>query len=731
MINMKQRIIQLILVFTLFTLQVKADEGMWLTSSISKNLKEMKKAGLKLKAEDIYSINKACLKDAVLGLSTEDNSFDSFASASFISDKGLIVTNYHPVIRYLESFSNADRDFLKYGYWATKPEEETNCRGLQVLQLIQLIDVTAELKMNRDSINDNEETVLLNKKAKSLISKYTKGKNLEGKVTSFMGGNQFILSIYRVYKDVRMVAAPPMNLGKFAGDADNWTWPRHTADFSLLRVYVNQKNEPAKYSKSNIALKNNHFLKVSIAGVKENDYVMTMGYPARTKLYIPSFAVDFMENVELPARTKIRGEKLRVIQEGLEARPEIKFRYTSRINSIANNYLRWKGELNGLKKMKLTEQKIAEENELKSWINADTIRKAKYGDIIEVQRKIYEDLKPYKVADIYFNEAGLSGADVVPFAGKFEKLVQMFNRSKVNVNAVKGEVDRLKPLAEQFYKDWDYTIDQEMYRNMFYLYYQNVDKKFISEPMTNALKAYNGDVSKYAEVAFEKSIITHPDRMYAFLDKVDSITIKTLTADPVYELALSFYKVYTTRVSGQMNKLTALQSKYYSVYLDAIVEKNTGKIMAADANRTQRLSYGKVSGSIPANGVKYDYFTTIDGLFEKRMRNLDNPDYAIQKKIGELYKNKDFGPYGSNGTLRTCFLTNCHTTSGSSGSAVLNAKGELVGLNFDRMAEGVASDYKYSPDLSRSIVMDVRYMLFILDKYSPSKNIINELVIVK
>lgn len=728
---MKHLIAKILFVFTLFSLPAKADEGMWLPSSISQNLKQMKKAGLKLKAEDIYSINKACLKDAILGLSTEDNPFDSFASASFISDKGLVVTNYHPIIRYLESLSNVERDFLKYGYWSTKPEEETNCRGLHVIQLVQLIDVTAELKMNRDSLNDDEETVLLNKKAKTLISKYTKGKKLDGKITSFMGGNQFILSIYRIYQDVRMVAAPPMNLGKFAGDTDNWTWPRHTADFSLLRVYVNANNEPAKFNKSNIALKNNPYLKITLAGVKENDFVMTMGYPARTKLYIPSFAVDFMENVELPARTKIRGEKLRIIQEGMEARPEIKFRYISRINSIANNYLRWKGELNGLKKMKLTEQKVAEEKELMSWIDADSLRKVKYGDIIEIQRKIYDDLKPYKVADIYFNEAGLSGADVVPFAGKFEKLVQMFNRSKVNVNAVKGEVDRLKPLSEQFYKDWDYTIDLEMYRNMFYLYYQNVDRKFISEPMTNALKAYNGDVNKYAEVAFENSIITHPDRMYAFLDKVDSITIKTLTSDPIYELALSFYKVYTTRVNGQMKKLNTLQSKYYSVYVDAIAEKNAGKNMIADANRTQRLSYGKVCGSIPANGVKYDYFTTIDGLFEKRMRNLENPDYAIQKKIAELYNNKNYGPYGTNGTLRTCFLTNCHTTSGSSGSAVLNAKGELVGLNFDRMAEGVASDYKYSPDLSRSIVMDVRYMLFILDKYSPSNHIINELVIVK
>ena len=728
---MKVKLFIALLLITVVSNEMKADAGMWVPLNITQNIKEMKKAGLKLSAEDIYSINKVCLKDAVVGLTTEDNDFDSFASASFISDKGLVVTNYHPMIRYLEAISKADRDFLKFGYWSTKPEEETNCQGLQVSQLVKMVDITTEILEGTEGMSESDLNQALNKKGKEITSRFTKGTKNDGKITSFMGGNQFILSIYRVYKDVRMVAAPPMTMGKFAGDADNWAWPRHTADFSLLRVYVNSKNEPAKYSKENVALTGNPFLKISLAGVKENDFVMTMGFPARSKLYIPSFAIDFMENVELPARIKIRGEKLRIINQALESNQSIKFRYTARVNSITNNYLRWKGELSGLKKMQLTQQKVAEEKELMEWINADAGRKAKYGDIIEVQRKIYDDLKPYKVADIYFNEAGLSGAEIVPFAGKFEKLVQMFGRKKINETAVKGEVGRLVPLAEQFYKDWDYEVDRQMYRNMFYLYYQNVDPKFISDAMTNALAAYNGDVDKYADAAFEASIITHPDRMREFLTKVDSNAIKTLTIDPVYSLALSFYKVYTTKVANQMNKLQDEQSKYYSIYIDAIVAKNAGKLMSPDANRTQRLTYGKVTGCVPANGMRYDYYTTLDGVFEKNMKNSDNPDYYIPKKITELYKNKDFGQYATNGTLRTNCLTNCHTTSANSGSPVLNAKGQLVGLNFDRIAEGVASDYQYSPELSRSIVLDIRYMLFVLDKYSPSKEVINEMKFVK
>jgi len=308
---MKLKIIILALLTCTFTAQLRADEGMWLTSNIEQNIKQMKKAGLKLSAADIYSINKACLKDAVVGLTTEDYPFDPFCTGSFVSNRGLILTNYHPIIRYLESFSRADRDFLKFGYWAVKPEDETNCRGLLVIQLIKMIDVTTELKANTDSLSGNEDDIQINKNGQKIVKNYTKGTKTEGRITSFMGGNQYILSIYKIYKDVRMVAAPPMALAKFAGDADNWTWPRHTSDFSLLRVYVNKNNESAVYNKDNIALQNNPFLKINTKGIKENDFAMTMGFPARSKLYIPSFAIDFMEKTELPARTKIRGTKLR------------------------------------------------------------------------------------------------------------------------------------------------------------------------------------------------------------------------------------------------------------------------------------------------------------------------------------------------------------------------------------------------------------------------------------
>lgn len=706
---------------------IRAEEGMWLPSEIHKNLAQLRKAGLKLSAADIYSINKACLKDAVIGLTTTDYSFDSFCSASFISDQGLVVTNYHPMIRYLEMLSNKDRDFLKFGYWAQSKQEESNCFGLQVSQLVQMIDVTNELLADiSDTLDIREKNTFINKRGQAIVSRHTKGTHYEGQITSFMGGNQYILSLYRIYKDVRMVAAPPMVLGKYAGDDDNWKWPRHTADFALLRVYVNEKNEPAKYSKANVPLTGNAFLKISTKGVKENDFVMTMGFPAHTKLYIPSFAIEYLQQQELPAKIHIRGEKIRIINEAISTQPDIKFRYTSRVNSMTNNYLRWKGELSGLEKMNLTVSKQKEEKELTEWINSDAARLQKYGDVMTKQAEIYKELIPYKIADLYFNEAGLNGAEVVPFAGKFEKLVQMFNRTKLNEKAVAGEVERLKPLAAQFYNGWDYQVDLQMFRDMLYLYIENVDRQFVSKQMLDALSAFDGDVAAYATDAFKRSIITHPDQMNEFLANVDSTSIRKFVADPVYQLSISYYRMYTDRIAIKMKKLQEQQANYFTLYMQAYTEKNKGKTMPLDANQTQRLTYGHVKG-YTIDGIVSPTSTTLDDLFEKQRLNDGNPDYYIPKKIRELYEKRQLGRFAHKGTIPVCFISDCHTTSANSGSPVLNAYGHLVGLNFDRVAEGVASDYAYSPELSRNIILDIRYMLFLLEQYAPTKYVLTEL----
>jgi hypothetical protein len=714
-----------------FSFSTKAAEGMWLSSEISKKMGEMRQAGLKLNASDIYSINKACIKDAVLGLSNEDNAFDSFATGSFVSGSGLVVTNFHPIIRYLEQFSRPDRDFIKAGYWSTKQEEETYCRDLNIIQLVKILDVTDEVLVGTQGLKGAQFNEKLNENNIAVKNKYTRGTGTEAKISSFKGGIQYIMSVYKVYKDIRMVAAPPITLAKFAGDVDNWRWPRHVADFAFLRIYVNQKNESATYSKDNVPLSGNPFLPISIKGYESSDFVMTAGYPARTKLHIPSFAIDYLQNKELPAKIELRAQKIKILKEAIERNPELKFRYTARINSITNNYLRWKGELKGLEKMDLLNEKKRNEVRLMEWINADISRKEKYGDIIEVQRKIYDELIPLKIADLYFNEAAISGAEIVPFAGKFEKMVQMFNRKSINEKALNAEIERLKPLAVQFFETWDLESEKQMFRNMIFSYYQHVDPKFIPADLSAAIQKFDGDIDKFTNHAFENSILTKPDQVQQFLQNIDSAAISQFKSDPVYRAAISFYISYTRNVVNQTDKLETEQAQYYNIYMQAFSLMHANGNIPADANRTQRFSFGKITGAKYQDGIFYDYYSTMDGIFEKKAENKDNPDYLIPKKIIDLYKEKSFGTYGKNGKMPVCFLTDCHTSSASSGSPVMNAKGQLIGLNFDRIAEGVASDYKFSPELSRSIAVDIRYILFLIEQYSPSKRLINELKIIK
>jgi len=728
---MKLRIWILTLLFSAVALQLKADAGQWLPSQIGEKLADMKKAGLKLSAEDIYSINKACIKDAVVGLSNSDLVFDPFCTGSFISDSGLVMTNYHPMIRYIEMLSNAKNDFLKYGYWAENRTQESRCYGLAVVQLVRMVDVTEELTAGTDTLSQARKTEIYNERGRKIVSRYTKGLGTKGNIASLTAGNQFILSIYKVYEDVRMVAAPPMVLGKFGGDADNWMWPRHTCDFALLRVYAGKNNAPAEYNKENQPLHGNPFLKISTSGVKENDFAMVVGYPSSTKQYIPSFAIRYLVDEELPSIIDIRAEKLKVLREAMAANPAIKLRYTARINSITNKYLRAIGELNGMKRMNLIAQKEAEEKELTEWINANPQRKAKYGNALPEMERIYKKLKVYNLATVYFEETALYGSEVIPFAGKFEKMVQMFSRKKVNKVAVAGEVKKLKPLTEQFFGSWDYEVDRLMYRNMIFRYFGKMPDELKPKDMIDELKIYGGDIEKYSQEVFKKSIITHKDSLMKFLERVDSSTIGKLTGDPVYKMALSFYRTNVARVINQKKAFQNEQADHYRIYMQAILEKNTGKKLSPDANQTQRISYGKVSGCVSADGMEYKYYTTLDGLFEKNVKFSGNEDYLIPRKIRELNAKKDFGTYAQEGTIRTCFMTTCHTSSGNSGSPVLNAKGNVIGLNFDRLADGVASDYRYLPELSRNICVDIRYMLFVLDKYSPSKYVLKEMKFVK
>jgi hypothetical protein len=710
---------------------VSADEGLWIPSLLNKyTVENMKKAGFKLTKDDIYSINKACLTNAVVGLSSEGMNLNSFCTASFVSDKGLVVTNYHCIMRYVEQYSKPGQDLLANGYWADSLSTELRAFELHALQLMQVIDVTDYLLSGTEKFSLDQKQKLINGRSKALVDSLTKGKPLEGGVTSFFGGNQYLLSLYKVFKDVRIVGVPSMSVGKFGGDTDNWQWPRHTGDFAFLRVYSSQANKPAAFNQRNVPYNPTSFLTVSGKGVKEGDFAMVMGYPSSTRRYIPSFALEKIIKDDNGFRIAIREAKIKAIKEATERNPNLKFRYTTRVSSMTNQMLKYKGELNGENLFGIVAKRQAEEKEFEAWINQSEARKAKYGGVLDTLRKRYELVALYNRADLLFNEAAINGAEIVPFAGKFEKLVSILKSKRASAGkAAIGEARHLKTLLPQIYRNYEAEVDSKIFGQMLSIYYKNLPEQFHSEYMKEVGVKYSGDFDKFAQDAFASTFLTDSSKVYSFLDSVSTKGIDLLTNDPIYKMAIGLYMTYVEKINTQRGKLQSEQGEDYTLYQAGIAEMRGIDNLYPDANKTMRLSFGKVAGVVPNDGEKFTFTTTADGILEKRVKNPGMDDYRLPVRLKALIDAKDFGRFGNNGELNINFLTSCHTSSGNSGSPVLNAKGELIGINFDRIWQGVYSDYMYTEEYCRNISVDARYMLFFVERFAKSSHIMNELTV--
>ncbi len=725
---MKKLLLSLITILLIVPF-AKADEGLWLPLLV-KNQKyaQMRKMGLKLSAEEIYSVNQACVKDAVIGLMSEGANLRSYGTASFISDKGLIITNYHVVMSYIEKFSTPENDFIKYGYWARNTSEESYCRGLEIKQLIRIEDVTDKILEGTEGLKGSEKINKINENGKKIAKEATKGTKYEVRMQSLFGNNQYIMNVYAVYKDIRMVAAPPFALGKFGGNTDNYSWPRHTADFAILRVYAGEDNQPKNYSKSNVFYKPTKSFEISTAGVKEGDFAMIIGYPGTTRQYIPSFALDKIINGEGAARIDLIEAKMNILKQAIAENPEMKFRYTTRLSSVGNSYLRLKGQMQGVRRMDLVNKKIEEEKKFNEWVNSSPELKEEYGTLLKDMEELYKEVSMYNMADLYFNEAGITGSEIVPFIGKFEKLVSIYARKKFDQKSAEGECNRLIGLTDQFFANWGYEVDRKMFRNLMFKYYQNLPDRFKPKAMVKYITEYNGDIEKLSQEVFSKSIFTKKEALKAFLTDSTRNVDSVIKNDALYQLAIGYYMINVERIANQRAQLQAKQMELFEKYMEGLIKMNAGKIMYPDANNSQRISYGKVTGAVAEDGLVYTSTTTADGMFEKYLNNISDEEFYLPKKMQELVKKRDFGKYADkNGNLVINFLNNCHTSSGNSGSPVINAKGELIGLNFDRIWQGLASDYKFEPEKSRSIAVDVRFILFIIDKYSPSSYIMQEL----
>lgn len=714
-----------------FSATAWADGDFWLPTQIQGKLHRlMKKDGLRLSEKDIYDINQACLTDAILSLSSEDGGFTPFASASFISGEGLVLTNYHCVMRYLEHMSTPEHDYVQYGCWATKRVEESPLFNLQVNQLVSVQDVTEEVTKGTAALKEPALSKLVNENAAKVMKSFQKGRGVNGKVYSLFGGQQYVLVVLRSFKDVRIVAAPPISMGKFGGDTDNWQWPRYSADFAVLRVYANTDNQPASYNKENQPYRPETFLTLSGKGVKENDFVMVAGYPSQTRRYVPSFALDKIVFQDTQADADIAKIKLDFYTQRKENTDSLYSYYNVKAGGAANVYLRSIGEISGVREADLVAKRAKEEQELTEWILADEARKERYGaNLCADMKDTYSYLTKLNFTEQMFQAVALNGADVIPFAGKFEKLIGIAGQNRKNrESAMKGELRKLRPLTEAFYRNFKLEDDKELMKQLLAIYVQRVDTIYYSDALKRLAKQAPSGIGHYVDSLYANSLLHDESQMLSFIDSVPANGVDALQNDPLYQLALGFYFMHIDKVAREKQKYQSRNMELYSSYLQAYAEKHRGEMFSFDANRTLRYSVGKVKSALPGEGVVYTPFTTVDGLMARKRMFTGNSDFHLPVRLGNLIDKRDFGTYWKVGeTPVCCFLTDANTAAGSSGSPVLNGKGELVGINFDRIWQGVSSNYEWNQEKSRNIVVDIRYILWVIEKYSASSYLLNEL----
>ncbi|NPA36803.1 MAG: S46 family peptidase [Chlorobi bacterium] len=716
---MFKRIILPLLLILIIASPARPDEGMWIPLLLKKyNIEQMQKKGFKLTAEDIYSINKASLKDAVM-------IFGGGCTGELISDQGLLITNYHCGYRQIQQHSSVEHDYLTNGFWAMSKEEELPNPGLTVTFLKRMEDVTDRvLKGVTDTTPEKEREAIIRKNIKEITKEATAGNNYQAIVKPFFYGNQYFLFINEIFKDVRLVGAPPSAIGKFGGDTDNWMWPRHTGDFSVFRIYADKNNKPAEYSKDNVPYKPVKHFTISLKEVKEGDFTMVFGYPGSTYEYVPSYHIKMLTDYINPKLIDVRTKKLDIMNNYQEKDPKVRIQYAAKNASVSNSWKRWIGENKGLAKLNAIEKKQEFEKSFIQWCKENPERNKKYGSLLEQYKDVYSKYAEYRLAYYYTSELMFrNGIELAMLAGSFKPLTA--SEETPDENLIKA----LKNKTRKFFKDYYQPLDKDMTSMLLKMYKQNVPEKFLPDIYSYIDKHFKGDIDKYTDYLFKKSIFTNESKVNELLNNTGKKTPKQIEKDPAFKLYNSFIENYKTKISPELKKLTLKLNELNRKYMAAQMEFEKDKVFYPDANFTLRVAYGNVKGYDPRDAVHYKFRTTLKGIIEK-----DNPeiyDYNVPQKLKELYKNKDYGQYETDGTVPVCFVATNHTTGGNSGSPVLNDEGQLIGINFDRAWEGVMSDLMFNPEQCRNISLDMHYMLFLIDKFAGAGYLLDEMTIVK
>ncbi|MCH2020884.1 MAG: S46 family peptidase [Saprospiraceae bacterium] len=705
-----------LLIFLCFSLNnyTKAVEGMWIPSLIEMFHSDMQTYGLKLSPEDIYSTNKASLKDAIV-------QFNGGCTAEIVSEQGLLLTNHHCGFDAIQRHSSLENDYLKNGFWSKSQSEELACPWMRVTFVKEIRDVTKEVfqGISEMDLSTDEGMDIINKNI-MMLERAESTNSIQAKIKPFNMGNQYYMLITEDYNDIRLVGTPPSAIGKYGGDTDNWVWPRHTGDFAVFRIYADKDNNSAKFNESNIPYKPDHFLPISLKNKTEGDFTMIYGFPGHTDQHYSYYKLKFYMEKERPSRIKMRQMSLDIIKPAMNKSDAIRIKYASKQARIANAWKKWIGQIGGLNELHALEKKekwaieyMSKAMEKDEWFM--------YQNVINDLNKLQIANSKYEFARSMFIEYFYVGPEFLRYAHQFNNIANKYSELKT-AGKLDQEIKKLIGSSKGFFKNYDGNIDHDIFKALTPMYISQLDPELLPE-------GFKSNWSKNGEKVFCKSIIMNPEKINALLSNFNEKSSKKLQKDPALMMANDLFKSYVNNTSEAYSTFIEEEDRLMKIYVSGILTMFPEKKTWADANSTMRITYGKLEGSAPVDGMQYLHYSTIDGIMQKY--DPENPDFQLTERFLELYNKKDFGDYLQDGELWVCFTASNHTTGGNSGSPVIDADGNLMGINFDRSWESTMSDFMFDESRCRNIAIDSRYLLWVIDKYGKAGHLIKEMKLIR